>query len=76
MTLADMILAHSIIERIGMNLALELLDVVDGDTLLRPEHHTHVEQATRLLQHEFGDDEEATNQLQAVLKDNLNGIQA
>ena len=75
MTLADMILAHSIIECIGLNLALELLDIVDGDTLLRPELHTHVERATRLLEHELGDDEEATNQLKTVLKDNLNGIQ-
>ena len=76
MALADMILAHSSIERIGMNLALELLDVVDGDTLLRPELHAHVERAATLLKHELGDDEEATNQLKAVLKDNLNGIQA
>ena len=76
MTLADMILAHSIIERIGMNLALELRDIVAGDTLLRPELHAHVERAATRLKHELGANEEATNQLKAVLKDNLNGIQA
>ena len=37
-----MILAHEINERIGMDLALELLDVINGDVLLRPELHSVV----------------------------------
>lgn len=71
-----MILAHGIIERIGMNLAVDLLDVIDGDTLLRPELHAHVERAAKLLEHELGDHEEATQQLRAILKDSLSGVQA
>lgn len=74
-TLADMILAHGVIERIGMSLALDLLDVIDGDTLLRPELHEHVERAAKLLEHELGNDEEATRQLKAALQDSLSGIQ-
>ena len=75
-TLADMILAHGVIDRIGMELALELLDVIDGDASLRPELFAHTERAAKLLEHELGDTEEATQQLKAVLQDALGGIQA
>jgi len=71
-----MILAHDLIERIGMDLALELLDVIDGDTLLRPELHASVERAAKLIDAEFGDEAEATAQLRSVLQNALAGLRA
>ena len=75
-TLADMILAHDLIEQIGMDLALELLDVIDGEALLRPELVSLVGRAARLLDHEFGAEAQATSQVRSVLKHSLAGIQA
>jgi hypothetical protein len=71
-----MILAHDLIEQIGMDLALELLDVIDGETLLRPELVSLVSRAARLLDHEFGTEAQATSQVQTVLSDALRGLQA
>jgi len=75
-TLADLILAHDLIEQIGMDLALELLDVIDGEALLRPELVLLVSRAARLLDHEFGAEAEATRQVRSVLTHALAGIQA
>ncbi len=75
-TLADMILAHDLIERIGMDLALELLDVIDGDALLRPELRASVERAAKLIEDEFGGEARATAQLQGVLQHALAGFRA
>ena len=71
-----MILAHDIIERIGMDLAVELLDVIDGDALLRPELLSVVERAAKILDHEFGGEAQATAQLKAILHHGLSGLKA
>jgi len=71
-----MILAHDLIKQIGMDLALELLDVIDSDALLRPELVSLVTRASRLLDHELGAEAPAAGQVKSVLTDALTGIQA
>ncbi len=71
-----MILAHDLIERIGVDLALGLLDVIDGDAFLRPELRASVERAAKLIDAEFGDEARATAQLQGVLQHALAGLRA
>ena len=68
MTLADMVLAHDIIGRIGVDLAVELLDVIDDDAVLRPELLSLVQQAAKLVADELGDHATATVQLREVLQ--------
>ena len=63
-----MVLAHSVVERVGHDLAVELLDVIDGDALLRADQRLVVEQAAKLLEHEFGEEVEAAHELRGVLQ--------
>ena len=68
MTLADMVLAHDIIRRIGVDLAIELLDVIDDDAVLRPELHSRAQRAAKLVADELGDRATATIQLKEALQ--------
>ena len=76
MTFADMVLAHSIIERIGIERAVELLDVIDGDEPLRADARAAVERGANLLAHELGEDATATIELRAILERSVVGLRA
>ena len=74
MTVADMLLAHSIIERIGIERAVELLHVIDGDELLPADARAAMERAANLLAQELGEDAPATLELRAVLERSVVGL--
>lgn len=63
MTFADMVLAHSIIERLGATPAGDLIDLLDGDTPPTPELLALARRAQRLIATEFGDATPAAHQL-------------
>ena len=76
MTLADMILAHYIIDLIGIELSTAILDVADGDSQLSPELSARAQSAPQILEHELGEFAAATQEVKAVLSHGLQGLKA
>ena len=71
-----MILAHGIINQIGVEVSAAILDAVVGDSLLSPELRAFVERAARLLEHEPGPYAESTLEIKTALKYRLEGMKA
>ena len=76
MTLADMILAHAIIDQIGIDVAVAILEAADGDAPLDPKLHGVADRAATLLEHELGEHETATQEVRAAVRYRLQGIYA
>ena len=55
MTFADMVLAHSIIERVGTDAACELISVLDGEAEMTAEVASTARLVRRLMVEEIGE---------------------
>ena len=67
MTFADMVLAHGIIERLGQDATLHVLDVLEGDAALELHATQVLIELVQTLEYELGAAEAAVRELQAVL---------
>lgn len=76
MTLADMILAHSIINLVGIDVAVAILEAADGDVPLGPNMYACADRAGTPLTHGLGEHETAPQEVRATLRHRNQGIRA
>ena len=69
MTLAEMILAHELIDSFGIETAVAILEASDGDVPLGPDMYACADRAATLLEQELGEHEAATQEVRAAVRE-------
>ena len=68
MTFSDMVLAHSIIERIGIDAACELISVLDGEADMTAEVAVAARLVRRLMVEEIGQHVRVVEEISTALR--------